>query len=255
MPAPLLETLHGSRPASASPLPAPEEKQTYVRGMFDAIAPRYDLLNSVLSARLHHSWRRTAVREAAVNPGDVALDVCTGTGDLAFELARKVGAKGHVIGSDFSLPMLHFGGLKRDKWNVANVAMALADTQALPFPDNTFDAVTVGFGIRNVANIQKGIGEMARVAKPGGRVVLLEFSQPTNPVFAALYKWYSFTLLPLIGGMISGTRSAYEYLPSSVAAFHTREELSAMMAKAGLSQVRVTNLMFGTVAIHRGVKA
>jgi demethylmenaquinone methyltransferase/2-methoxy-6-polyprenyl-1,4-benzoquinol methylase len=240
------------RRASASVLPAPQEKHGYVQTMFDAIAPRYDLLNSVLSLRLHHGWRRAATREAALSPGNAALDVCTGTGDFAFELARRVGSKGLVVGSDFSLPMLRLGEQKgRDK---GNVRFTLADTQALPFPDHTFDAVTVGFGIRNVADIQKGIAEMSRVARPGGRVVLLEFNQPRQPLFAALYRWYSFTVLPLLGGMVSGRRSAYEYLPSSVAAFHSREAIKGMMEQAGLTDVRITDLTFGTVVVHRGIK-
>lgn len=240
-----------------SSLPAPEEKHDYVRGMFDAIAPRYDLLNSVLSLRLHHGWRRVAAAQANLPVGGVALDVCTGTGDLAFELARRVGKTGHVVATDFSFPMLRLGAVKGQRRTATRnvVRMALADTQALPFADNTFDASTVGFGIRNVADIQQGIREMARVVRQGGRVVLLEFNQPGSPVFAALYRAYSFRILPLLGGMISGRRSAYEYLPSSVAAFHSREAISAMMNRAGLSDIRVTDLMFGTVVVHCGVKS
>jgi demethylmenaquinone methyltransferase/2-methoxy-6-polyprenyl-1,4-benzoquinol methylase len=241
-----------------SPLPAPEQKHDYVRTMFDEIAPRYDLLNSVLSARLHHGWRRAAVRQAALAPGNLALDVCTGTGDLALEIARRVGASGAVVGADFSLPMLRLGAQKSaqrtTRSGAHSVRWALADTQALPFPANTFDAVTVGFGIRNVADIRQGIAEMARVVRPGGRVVILEFSQPRNALFAALYAWYSFRLLPLLGGMISGRRSAYEYLPSSVAAFHSREALADMLHAAGLDDVHYTDLTFGTVVIHRGTK-
>jgi len=246
-----------SPPANRSSLPAPDEKHDYVRSMFDAIAPRYDLLNSLLSARLHHGWRRKAASLAAVSPGDCALDVCTGTGDFAFELARRVGASGRVEATDFSVPMLELGKAKQAKKphpKAAPVTFAPADTQALPFPSDTFDAVTVGFGIRNVADVERGIREMARVARPGGRVIILEFSQPTQPAFAALYRWYSFRVLPLLGGLISGRRAAYEYLPSSVEAFHSREALKAMMERAGLTDVSVTDLTFGTVAIHRGVK-
>jgi len=241
--------------ASRTRLPAPGEKQGYVRAMFDAIAPRYDLLNSVLSLRLHHGWRRVAATQAAVGPGDAALDVCTGTGDLAFELARRVGATGSVVGSDFSSPMLQLGERKRGRLrDSASIRLVLADTQRLPFPSNTFDAVTVGFGIRNVADIPQGLREMARVVRPGGRVVLLEFNQPTNPLFAALYHWYSFTLLPFLGGLVSGRRAAYEYLPSSVAAFYSRAELTTLLEKVGLREVRVINLAFGAVVVHRGVK-
>ncbi len=241
--------------AKTSMLPAPEEKHDYVRTMFDAIAPRYDLLNSVLSARLHYYWRRVAVNLAEVAPGDAALDVCTGTGDLAFELARRVGKSGSVIGSDFSAPMLHLAEKKRhSRSDRSGVRFTLADTMALPFSDNTFDAVTVGFGIRNVSNIAQGLREMVRVLRPGGRAVILEFSQPQNPVFARLYRWYSFTLLPFFGGLVSGRRSAYEYLPSSVAAFHSRQEIAAMLNQAGVGNVRIKELAFGAVVVHSGTK-
>lgn len=237
-------------------LPAPERKHEYVHAMFDAIAPRYDLLNSVLSARLHYGWRRAAANTARLSPGGVALDVCSGTGDFAFELARRVGETGEVIGADFSAEMLKIGAAKAAKRTDAGriVQMALADTQALPFPSNTFDAVTVGFGIRNVADIRLGLREMARVTRPGGRVVILEFNQPTNPIFAGLYRFYSFHLLPLLGGLISGRRAAYEYLPSSVAAFYSRAELADMLRAAGLDEVTVSDRTFGTVAIHAGTK-
>jgi len=236
-------------------LPPPEEKQQYVRAMFDAIAPRYDLLNSLLCARLHHAWRGFAAKEAGVAAGDTALDVCTGTGDLAFALAHRVGPSGSVVGSDFSLPMLALGERKRrQRRHAGTVRLMLADTQALPFPANTFDAVTVGFGIRNVVDIEQGIREMARVTRPGGRVVLLEFNQPRHPLLAALYRWYSFHVMPFLGGLISGRRAAYQYLPSSVAAFHSREALTGMMCRAGLAEVRVTDLAFGIVVVHRGVK-
>lgn len=234
-------------------LPNEQERHDYVRALFDAIAPRYDLLNSLLSLRLHHAWRRTAARAARLEPGDTALDLCTGTGDFAAQLARYVGPTGRVVGGDFSLPMLRLGA-RKTRHSSGVVQMTLADAQRLPYPENRFDAVTIGFGIRNVADREQGIREMARVVRPGGRVVILEFNQPQNRLFAALYRGYSFTILPWLGGLISGRRSAYEYLPSSVAAFPSREALAEMMRRAGLDDIRVTDLTFGAVAIHVGVK-
>lgn len=236
---------------ASEPLPAPEAKHDYVEAMFDAIAPRYDLLNSVLSLKLHGRWRHTAARQAELKPGDRVLDVCTGTGDFACELSRWVGAKGEVIGTDFSKEMLRFGQPKLEKH--PTVSLQWADTQALPFPDEHFHAVTVAFGIRNVADTQRGLNEMARVTKSGGRVIILEFNRPTNPLIAWGYGVYQ-RLMPLVGGLISGRRSAYAYLPASIDAFYSREALAQLMENAGLHSVRVTDLNLGTVVIHRGIK-
>jgi demethylmenaquinone methyltransferase / 2-methoxy-6-polyprenyl-1,4-benzoquinol methylase len=250
---------------SPSVLPAPEEKHAYVQEMFDSIAPRYDLLNSLMSLRLHYVWRKVATRQTRLKTGDTALDVCTGTGDFAFELARAVGSTGTIHATDFSEQMLVYGrqkamqkairqNVERDIRSIADVQFQQADTQDLPFEDNCFDAVTVGFGIRNVANIPKGIAEMARVAKVGGRVVILEFSTPQNPVFARLYHFYSYSLMPMLGGLIAGSKRAYTYLPSSIEKFYNREALKTLMEEAGLEQVTIQNLLFGAVVIHTGVK-
>jgi demethylmenaquinone methyltransferase/2-methoxy-6-polyprenyl-1,4-benzoquinol methylase len=233
--------------------PTPDEKSVYVRTLFDNIAPYYDRLNAVLSLCLHHRWRRAAVRQADIQPGDTVLDVCTGTGDLAFELVRYVGEGGAVYATDFSAPILAVA--ERKKGVQANVHFSLADTQALPFPDNHFDAATVGFGIRNVAEVALGIAEMARVVRPGGRVVILEFNQPINPLFACLYRFYSFRVIPFVGGLLSGRRSAYVYLPESVKRFHSRAEITGMLEAVGMGDVRVTNLLFGAVVIHCAVKS
>ena len=255
MPAP---TQSPPAPPRAPVLPAPEQKHDFVREMFDAIAPRYDVLNSVLSARMHHGWRKKAVAATGLRAGQSALDVCTGTGDLAFALARRVGPQGHVTAADFSPQMLFFAHQKNEKRAAqtgdAPVVFEEADTQNLPYADNTFDAVTVGFGIRNVADVAKGLSEMARVTRPGGRVVILEFSQPQNRAFAALYRWYSFRVLPVIGGLVSGSRGAYTYLPTSVEAWATRDGLARAMETAGLTDVQITDLTVGTVVIHSALK-
>ncbi|MFM7322782.1 MAG: bifunctional demethylmenaquinone methyltransferase/2-methoxy-6-polyprenyl-1,4-benzoquinol methylase UbiE [Armatimonadota bacterium] len=240
---------------AADILPAPEDKHRYVREMFDAIAPRYDRLNSILSLRLHHRWRAAAVRAAGLRPGARALDVCTGTGDLAFALAKAVGPRGGVDATDFSEPMLEYARRKpADRSSGANVRFSQADTQALPFPNGAYDAATVAFGIRNVADIDLGLREMARVVAPGGRVVLLEFNRPRARWFAALYDLYSRAVMPRIGGWISGRRSAYAYLPASVEAFHSRETLAAKMEAAGLRGVVWRDLLFGTVVLHVGIR-
>ncbi len=229
----------------------PSEKAAFVHAMFDEIAPRYDLLNSVLSAGIHHQWRTFATRCASLSAGDTVLDVCSGTGDWAAYLKKVVGPQGQVIGSDFSLPMLRRGG---ERFRRAQVPCAQGDATRLPFADNRFDAVTVAFGIRNVADIEAGLCELNRVTRPGGRVVILEFSQPHPGLFSILYQGYARYVLPRIGGWISGRPDAYTYLPESVARFKTRTELAALMISSGLSPVRWIDLTFGLVCVHVGIK-
>jgi demethylmenaquinone methyltransferase/2-methoxy-6-polyprenyl-1,4-benzoquinol methylase len=229
------------------------EKSEYVRDMFASIAHRYDLLNSILSFNRHYAWRRKAVRLAKLQPGDSALDVCTGTGDFAIDLYRAVGPTGRVVGSDFCAPMLQRGREKTDAVSGGRIEMMVADAQALPYRDNLFDCVTVGFGIRNVSDTQKAFAEMARVAKPGGRVVCLEFNTPRNPILRPLVRFYEMKVLPRIGALLSKSE-AYTYLPKSIQAFHTREELAEMMRGVGLDDVRVYDLNLGSVCIHIGTK-
>jgi len=174
-----------------------QEKSRYVREMFDDIAGRYDFLNSLLSAGIHHQWRTFATRCAALAPGDAALDVCTGTGDWAMLLRRAVGPSGRVVGTDFSLPMLQYGDTKFESVDVPRVQ---GDAMRLPFASNRFNAVTVAFGIRNVADIDAGFKEMARVLVPGGRVVCLEFAEPHAGPFLPFYRAYSKHVMPRLGG-------------------------------------------------------
>lgn len=222
--------------------------------MFAGIAPRYDLLNHLLSANRDRGWRRATVEVARARPGDPVLDVCTGTGDLAIEWARALGPGSRVVGTDFCEPMVRLGGAKIREGRLG-VRLAVADTLRLPFADGSFAAATVGFGIRNVADTRAGIAEMARVVRSGGRVVLLEFTRPSNPLLRFVYYVYFLLLLPLLGNLVSGSRqNAYGYLPRSVLSFPDRRRLAGMMEEAGLRQVEVRDLSLGIVTLHAGVK-
>jgi len=231
-----------------------------IRGMFASIAGTYDVLNHLLSLNRDHEWRRAAVEAAGVRPGDRVLDVCTGTADLAVELARHVGPGGRVVGTDFCEAMVRLGVPKTSATSAtssvrAPVALGVADTLSLPFRDGTFDAVTVGFGIRNVADLGAGIREMARVAKPGGRVAILEFTQPPNPLFRFVYYVYFLILLPILGNLVSGgKRNAYGYLPRSVLKFPGRERLRRICEEQGLRDVRVVARSLGIITIHAGTR-
>lgn len=227
------------------------EKAEYVRQMFDDIAPRYDLLNSLLSASIHHGWRTFATRCACLGRGDRVLDVCSGTGEWAAHLREVVGPKGSVAALDFSLPMLKHGAARFAKHGVGEVQ---GDAAHLPFADESFDAATVAFGIRNVAEREKAFAEMARVVRRGGRVVCLEFSQPPPGPFRTVYELHARYLMPALGGAISGRRDAYTYLPASVTRFDSREQLADRMRAAGLQEVRWINLTCGLVCVHVGVK-
>lgn len=238
--------------ATVAPTHYTGAKEVYVREMFAGIADKYDLLNSVLSFNQHKAWRRLAVRLAKPAVASQCLDVCTGTGDFALDLAKAVGFKGRVIASDFCEPMIR-NGLPKMASAAAPVAMMVADCEKLPYPSDLFEAVTVGFGIRNVAHIEKAVGEMARVAKPGGRVVILEFNRPLQRWYKPFIDLYLFHVLPRIGGLFS-RKEAYTYLPESMKHFVSREKLAETMEGAGLTDIQITNLNFGTVCIHIGTK-
>jgi len=215
--------------------------------MFGVIAPRYDLLNHLLSFNTDKRWRRRAVRLSA--PAGPVLDVCTGTGDLAAAFAETLGQP--VAGVDFCRPMLQRGQAKK---GCGAVRFLQGDAQALPFPTDHFDVVSVGFGLRNVQDPRRGLAEFVRVARPGGRVAVLEFTSPKNPVFRALYNIYFRAVLPVIGNAVSRSR-AYSYLNRSVTAWKNEEELSAMMREAGCETVAIHPLTFGIAAVHLGRKA
>ena len=227
------------------------EKAGYVRQMFDDIAPRYDLLNSLLSAGIHYSWRTFATRCAALSVGGSVLDVCSGTGEWTALLRQVVGPEGFVAAADFSLPMLQNGAARFEKNGVGEVQ---GDAMRLPFADHSFDAATVAFGIRNVAEIETAFAEMGRVVKPGGRIVCLEFSQPPAGLFRTAYDLHAKYIMPALGGAISGRRDAYTYLPASVERFASRTKLAEKMRLAGLTNVRWVDLTFGLVCVHVGEK-
>jgi demethylmenaquinone methyltransferase/2-methoxy-6-polyprenyl-1,4-benzoquinol methylase len=220
-----------------------------VRAMFDRIAGVYDRMNSVMTAGLHHRWRARAADLAAAAPGERVLDVATGTGDLAVELARRVGPQGRVVGSDFSERMLAVARRK-----APHVEFEWGNALALPYADGAFDAATVGFGARNFSDLDRGLAEMARVVRPGGRVVVLEITTPRRPPLATFYRVWFDRVVPLLG-RLSGEAAAYSYLPSSVRRFPDPEGLAAAMARAGLRDVRWIVTAGGIIAIHAGTRA
>ncbi len=233
----------------------PERKAEYVNRMFAQIAPSYDKMNRLMTFGLDQGWRKVVVAEAAPPWGGKALDVATGTGDIALALAPKVGPQGEIIASDFCLEMMLPGPGKADKAGVGSfVRWVAADALNLPFSDNTFDCVTTGFAMRNVTNIEQAFRDMGRVVKPGGRVVCLEVARPNFAPVRWGHQLYFNKIVPLIGRLISGHREAYTYLPDSARNFPPPEELKRIMERAGLTQVRFRSYGFGAVAIHVGLK-
>jgi len=220
-----------------------------VRAMFDRIAGFYDVMNTVMTAGLHHRWRARAADLAALSAGDSALDVACGTGDLAIELSRRVGADGEIIGSDFAQEMLERARVKAPalQWDLGNAL-------DLPYASNRFDAATVGFGARNFSDLDRGLAEMARVVKPGGRVVVLEITTPHKPPLSTFYSLWFDRIVPLIG-RITGEEEAYTYLPNSVKRFPGPEGLAAAMERAGLREIRWVLTAGGIIALHVGTKA
>jgi demethylmenaquinone methyltransferase/2-methoxy-6-polyprenyl-1,4-benzoquinol methylase len=219
-----------------------------VRAMFDRISGFYDVMNSVMTAGLHHRWRARAADLAALGPGDSALDVACGTGDLAIELARRVGAGGEVIGSDFSEEML-----ARARAKAPGLAWEWGNALELPYASGRFDAATVGFGARNFSDLERGLDETARVVKPGGRVVVLEITTPRKPPLSTFYRVWFDHVVPLIG-RLTGEQEAYTYLPSSVRRFPGPEGLAAAMQRAPLSDIRWVLTAGGIIALHVGTK-
>ena len=227
------------------------ERTRQVRQMFGRIVPRYDLLNRLMSLGMDRRWRRAAA--AAAQPAEgLALDLGTGTGELALELRRRGAA--HVVAADFSGEMLATARAKAAATGDAEMSWALADALQIPFPEGSFDCVTNAFLLRNLADLHAGLAEMARVLKPGGRLVCLDMTQPPPGLFGALYRLYFNRLVPPLAGAISGDSAAYRYLPNSLEGFPDASELAALLTGIGLTQVRVRRLGGGTVALHTARK-
>ncbi len=225
-----------------------------IAGMFDAIAPRYDLLNHVLSAGLDARWRTRAIEELRLGPGARVLDLCTGTGDLAVAALRAQPAAS-VIGIDFAAEMLRLASRKMTSRRLSAVRLVRGDGTRIPLADATCDAATIGFGIRNVVDPAAALAELARVLRPGGRLAILEFGQPRLPGIRTMYSWYFRYLLPLVGKLISKHQSAYSYLPASVGTFPPAKEFAATIAATGFSQVQAVPLTFGIVYLYIAERA
>lgn len=230
-----------------------QEKHQYVNRMFARIAHRYDLMNRIMTAGQDRRWRKLLIQQANLPPQGNLLDIATGTGDIAFEARRQHADLNRVVGADFTLPMMRVGQ-QRVPRHGPPVHWSGADTLHLPFPDNSFDAVVSGFLMRNVTSVPQALAEQRRVCKPGGRVLILEIPRPADNFFGTMFRLYFHRVVPLIGGLISGQRDAYTYLPSSADAFLRPQELKLKMEEAGLQRVNFTMLMFHTVALHVGKK-
>lgn len=224
-----------------------------VNSMFDRISGVYDRMNRVMTAGLDQSWRARATERARLEPGMKALDLCCGTGDLALMLAERVGPEGEVIGADFSRPMLDIALQKAKDAGLRQTRFKWADALDLPFEDESFDAVTIAFGARNLADLDKGISEMRRVLVPGGRLVILEITQPRRQPLAGFFGLWFDRIVPMLG-KLAGDSSAYTYLPESVRSFPDAETLAARMDQGGLRHVRWTLMAGGIIALHSGVR-
>ncbi len=231
------------------------EKSHKVAAVFDSVASKYDVMNDLMSLGVHRLWKRFALKLVAPRRGEFILDLATGTGDLVAKIAPKVGPKGEVIASDINASMLNEGRRRLvNEGVVGNVRYVLASAEVLPFPDNHFNCVTISFGLRNVTDKLKAIKEMHRVLKPGGRLLVLEFSQPVLPGLKPIYDAYSFKLLPFIGQVVAKDADSYRYLAESIRMHPDQKTLKSMIHDGGFGQVDIYNMSGGIVAIHRGFK-
>ncbi len=233
----------------------PERKANRVLQHFNSVAQHYDFMNTLLSFGIHHLWKRSAIRMLTLAPNDDVLDVCGGTGDLAILAARHVIPNGRVIVYDINRAMIQAGLHKVAHKDIAScIRYVQGNAESISFPDRNFEAVMVGFGIRNVTNMKKGFEEMYRVLKPGGKMMCLEFSKPTFLPFRRLYDYYSFYIMPFLGELIAGSRMAYTHLPESIRMFPLPDELSALLMEIGFSQTTYKKLTNGIAVIHLAIK-
>ncbi|MBU2965709.1 bifunctional demethylmenaquinone methyltransferase/2-methoxy-6-polyprenyl-1,4-benzoquinol methylase UbiE [Amphritea sp. 2_MG-2023] len=232
-----------------------DEKQDKVADVFHSVASKYDIMNDLMSGGIHRIWKRLTIEQSGVRRGHKVLDIAGGTGDLTMRFSRLVGAEGQVVLADINDSMLKVGRDRlMDRGITGNVEFVQANAEALPFPDNTFDCITIAFGLRNVTFKEKALASMARVLKPGGKVMVLEFSKTNNPLLTKAYDIYSFNLLPKIGKLIAGDEESYRYLAESIRMHPDQETLKGMMEEAGLTQCKYQNMTGGIVALHTGIK-
>jgi len=232
-----------------------QDKTRRVAGVFDSVASRYDVMNDVMSFGIHRLWKRLTVEMSGVRTGQCVLDLAAGTGDLTIRFADLVGDQGKVVASDINASMLVRGrGRLIDRGFVDNVVYVQADAETLPFPDNSFDCATMAFGLRNVTDKDAALASLYRVLKPGGRLLVLEFSTPTLPAIKPLYDTYSFRILPAMGRLIAGDADSYRYLAESIRMHPDQDTLKTMMERAGFERCDYLNLTCGIVALHRGYK-
>jgi demethylmenaquinone methyltransferase/2-methoxy-6-polyprenyl-1,4-benzoquinol methylase len=233
----------------------PAEKARRVRAVFDSVADKYDIMNDLMSAGVHRLWKRYTLGQTGLRPGQCALDVAGGTGDIASGMARQVDETGLVVLSDINEAMLRVGRDRLlDRGLLRNVRFAIADAECLPFADESFDCVTIGFGLRNVTDKVSALASMRRVLRPGGRLLILEFSKPTAPGLKPIYDMYSFSVLPWLGARIAKDPDSYRYLAESIRRFPDQDTLLGMMRDAGFDDCGFNNLSGGIVALHKGFR-
>ena len=231
------------------------EKAGLVGQVFHSVASKYDLMNDLMSMGIHRAWKRFAIEQMQLRPGLQVLDVAGGTGDLAMRIARRVGKTGKVILSDINSSMLEAGRDRlADEGIVGNVEIVQANAECLPFPENNFDRIIIGFGLRNVTDKDQALASMYRVLKPGGQLLILEFSKPTLPGLGKIYDSYSFNVLPMLGKLVANDEGSYRYLAESIRKHPDQEALKQMMADAGFERSHYFNLSGGIVALHKGYK-